>query len=464
VPRGSWSKRVRSGGVSLIGIGARDARGPARREGPHAGSRRRIRLGAGVPATRDLERTLYSTLAVVGAMTVAGTFLTHGTLSAVAFALVTAGLAVALTLLRAIATLMPPALRRTWRPLRVAVIGAAPAASDLRAELRRECVECVEVVGAIVPRPRAAGGREAADLGSLADIARLVQAHAIDLLLVGEHERRSVVVETVMRKCEGDPVRLCDVAEFYEAVFGRSPVSQLDTLWLQCILHPRYRERRAQRAFDVIVGGALAAIFLPLLAPLALLIRRDGGPALYRQERIGQDGRPFAVHKLRTMRWTAMEPSQRWSREHDARVTRVGHVLRRTHLDELPQLLAVLRGDMTLVGPRPEQPEIAAGLEALLPFWRARYRYKPGLTGWAQIHCGYAGSQDGSAWKLAHDLYYLRHQSLALDAAILVQTGYTLLFAPQFVESSKSPFVRCSDAPVEHDPEAAIASVPSTAA
>ena len=149
-------------------------------------------------------------------------------------------------------------------------------------------------------------------------------------------------------------------------------------------------------------------------------------------------------------------------------MTPIGRVLRRTHLDELPQLLSVLRGDMTLVGPRPEQPEIAAGLEEVLPLWRARYRYKPGLTGWAQIHCGYAGSRDGSAWKLAHDLYYLRHQSLALDVAILVQTGYTLLFTSQFIQNPDSPFVVGrdwpADVPAEHDPDAAIATVASSAA
>jgi lipopolysaccharide/colanic/teichoic acid biosynthesis glycosyltransferase len=422
-----------------------------------------MRLAVGVPATRGLERTLNVTLVAVGAMIATGAVLTDGTLTTVAFVLVVVELAVALTLARAIAALTPAALQRTRRPLRVAVIGAAASTNELRAELRRSAVDCVEVVGAIGEPEQSSTA-----LGPLSDVGQIVRSHAIDVLLVDEHERRPVVVETVMRSCEGDPVRLCDVSEFYEAVFGRSPVGQIGTLWLQWVLHPRYRERSAQRVFDLIVGGALAVISLPLMCLLALLVRRDGGPALYCQERIGQDGRPFIVHKLRTMRWSAEEPSQRWSREDDSRVTPIGRVLRRTHLDELPQLLSVLRGDMTLVGPRPEQPEIAAGLEEVLPLWRARYRYKPGLTGWAQIHCGYAGSRDGSAWKLAHDLYYLRHQSLALDVAILVQTGYTLLFASQFIQNPDSPFVVgrdwAADVPVEHDPDAAIATVASSAA
>jgi lipopolysaccharide/colanic/teichoic acid biosynthesis glycosyltransferase len=299
----------------------------------------------------------------------------------------------------------------------------------------------VAVAGAIVLTPRRAGAGHPLELGSLADVRRLVGVHAIDLLLVGARESRSHVLESVLRSCEGDPVRLCDLTEFYAAVFGRLPVSQTDRVWLQFVLHPRYRPRRLQRAFDLVVGGALAALFLPLLGPLALLIRRDGGPALFRQERIGQDGRRFVIYKLRTMRWEGERGPQRWSRDGDSRVTAIGRVLRRTHVDELPQLLSVLRGDMTLVGPRPEQPEIAARLEEMLPLWRGRYRHKPGLTGWAQVRCGYAGSHDGSAWKLAHDLYYLRHQSFALDVAVLVETLHTVVRAPQFVDHAASPFV-----------------------
>jgi UDP-glucose 4-epimerase len=207
------------------------------------------------------------------------------------------------------------------------------------------------------------------------------------------------------------------------------------------VLHPRFRERRSQRIVDVLVAGALALVFLPVIACMALVIRQDGGPALFRQQRIGRDGRRFVIYKLRSMRWEPDTAAARWAEDGDTRITRVGRLLRRTHLDELPQLINVLRGDMTLVGPRPEQPEFVESLEEGLPLWRGRHRYKPGVTGWAQVRCGYGGSNDGSALKLANDLYYLRHQSLALDLAILAQTAVTALSAPRRDEDAVAPFV-----------------------
>ncbi len=406
---------------------------------------RRLRAGGGVPATRHLERTLGGVITLAVAAATAGAIVPIASLSAIALALAAALFAVALVMGRAIATLMPPIPRTvrggTRKPLRVAVVGSGSTAANLSEELRQGAVECVSVVGAIVPAWRPGRPHDPCELGALADVRQIVEVHAIDVLLMADGESRPQVVDAVLRSCEGDPVRLCDLAAFYSGVFGRLPVGQADRASLQFLLHPRYRERRAQRTFDLVVGGVLAAAFLPLLGPLALLVRLDGGPAFFRQERIGRDGRRFVVSKLRTMRLEGEQTPQRWSRAGDSRVTPIGRVLRRSHLDELPQLFSVLRGDMSIVGPRPEQPEIAAGLEAVLPHWRGRYRYRPGLTGWAQVSCGYAGSTDGSAWKLAHDLYYLRHQSLALDTAILVQTAYTLLFTPQFVENAPSAFV-----------------------
>ena len=141
-----------------------------------------------------------------------------------------------------------------------------------------------------------------------------------------------------------------------------------------------------------------------------LLIRRDGGPALFAQVRIGEGGQRFRLHKLRTMRVGA-DASAQWACPDDPRITRIGAWLRRTHLDELPQLVNVLRGEMSLVGPRPEQPEFVDRLEQILPFYQRRHLMRPGITGWAQVRCGYAGSDVGSAWKLCHDLYYAKHRS-----------------------------------------------------
>jgi lipopolysaccharide/colanic/teichoic acid biosynthesis glycosyltransferase len=163
-----------------------------------------------------------------------------------------------------------------------------------------------------------------------------------------------------------------------------------------------------------------------------LPIRRDGGPALFTQVRIGEQGHRFRLLKLRTMRVGA-DSSAQWACADDPRMTRVGGWLRRTHLDELPQLVNVLRGEMSLVGPRPEQPQFVDRLEQMLPFYQRRHLMRPGITGWAQIRCGYAGSDIGSAWKLCHDLYYAKHRSAGVDLLILCETLATLVFEREAV-------------------------------
>jgi lipopolysaccharide/colanic/teichoic acid biosynthesis glycosyltransferase len=412
------------------------------------GEGQRSRVRHGIPATRDLEATLSAVLTLAGAAIALAALRPlegSGWAAAVAAAVVLL-IGAAAVLLRAVLTLSPAILR--WppggsrRPVRVAVVGPAASAHDVGAELQRAGVEAVVVAGAIVPVPAQAESRDRLELGALRELSAIVESQHLDLVLIDPGVSRPDVIAAVFESCERSPVRLCDLSAFYEDVFGRVPVTEIDTAWCQYVLHPRFRERRSQRALDLVVACALAVISAPFLAVAALLVRQDGGPVLFRQRRVGQYGRPFVIYKLRTMRWEGSDGGARWTADHDPRVTRVGRVLRRSHLDELPQILNVMRGDMTLVGPRPEQPDIAASLEASIPFWRARYRHKPGLTGWAQIRCGYAGSLDGSAWKLAHDLYYLRHRSLVLDLAILLQTASTLLVTPRQLDKPETRFLR----------------------
>jgi len=412
---------------------------------------RRWTRSAALPATRDLQLTLWTVLAAAGVAIAAGVILEPHPLATAAFTLAAVGLVGAAVILRAVTTLTPHALRpdsvRSRAPIRVAVVGTAAAALALRSALRASEVGSVEVVGAI--SPTGAVRDDDLVLGTLDAARAAVERHAIDMLLVAPDASRGQVVDVVIRTCEGHPVRVYDMAEFYEDVFGHVPIVDVDGAWFEHLLHPRFRDRTSQRFVDVAAAAVLGLACLPVLALAALVIRRDGGPALFRQVRIGRDGRPFVLYKLRTMRLG--EESAGWTAHEDPRVTPVGRVLRKLHLDELPQLVNVWRGEMTLVGPRPEQPDIVAKLEAELPLWRGRHRYKPGLTGWAQVRCGYAGSHDGSARKLAHDLYYLRHHSLALDAAIVVQTARLLvarrtpLPAPMpFLDRTRDPEVRAT--------------------
>jgi lipopolysaccharide/colanic/teichoic acid biosynthesis glycosyltransferase len=159
----------------------------------------------------------------------------------------------------------------------------------------------------------------------------------------------------------------------------------------------------------------------------------DGGPVLFRQRRVGLRGRQFEVLKFRTMRVGAELPGEaRWSTADDDRVTSVGRMLRKTHLDELPQLLNVLAGSMSLVGPRPERPELVAELERKIPHYSRRLLVKPGITGWAQVQSGYGGSDTGTAFKLSHDLYYIKHRSVLFDLLTMVETLRTLVADAQY--------------------------------
>ena len=330
------------------------------------------------------------------------------------------------------------------RTVRVAVIGSSAATRALREELALARVRRYVVVGridpALGPRPAAPPGDET--LGALADLRSVIHRHRVDLLLMTDQPSRLDVFDELARHGDDLRVRLWELSGFYEEVFGHIPVAVINSAWFQYIMHPKYRPTppRLKRALDVLVGSALLILTLPVLVVAALLVARDGGPVLYRQKRIGEGGRMFTMYKLRTMRHDR-DQQPVWSSAGDPRVTRVGQFLRRSHLDELPQVINVLRGEMSLVGPRPEQPAFVAQLERTLPFYSRRHAIKPGLTGWAQVHCGYAGSEDGSLWKLCHDLYYLKHRSLALDLRILWRTLRMPLTRDQYGEPPVIPFV-----------------------
>jgi exopolysaccharide biosynthesis polyprenyl glycosylphosphotransferase len=328
--------------------------------------------------------------------------------------------------------------RRRWGvdgPVRTAVIGSPRYAADLAHELAVARVDGYAVVGCVPHAVTESPISSVPALGALSELGELVEKHDIRLLVMTGEVPRFLVFEEVSRSCLHLPVRLWELSGFYEDVFGHVAVADINASWFQYIMHPNFRAigPGAKRALDVAVATVTLLLAAPLLAVLALIVRRDGGPVLFRQTRIGEGGRPLTVYKLRTMRvGDAHEQYTDWASKDDPRITRVGRFMRRTHVDELPQLVNVLRGDMTLVGPRPEQPEFVDRLEDIITFYARRHLVKPGLTGWAQVRCGYAGSDIGSAWKLSHDLYYIKHRSLAFDLAILCETVRTIFFDRQY--------------------------------
>jgi exopolysaccharide biosynthesis polyprenyl glycosylphosphotransferase len=182
-------------------------------------------------------------------------------------------------------------------------------------------------------------------------------------------------------------------------------------------------DHAAKRAIDLVVGLGIALAVLPLLPIVILAIKLDSpGSVLYSQERVGLNGRTFRIFKFRSMRSDAERNGAQWAQKNDARVTRIGRIMRLTRIDELPQLWNILRGDMTLVGPRPERPHFTEQLAEQLPGYNARHMVKPGLTGWAQVNYRYASSLHDTRIKTEYDLFYVKHSSLMLDIKILAKT------------------------------------------
>jgi sugar transferase (PEP-CTERM system associated) len=220
--------------------------------------------------------------------------------------------------------------------------------------------------------------------------------------------------------------------DFFETIGGRILAERIKTSWL--VFSPGFTtsalRRFSKRSFDI----AFSLLGLILSSPLALItalaVRIDSkGTAVYRQERMGQYDRSFTMYKFRSMRIDAEAQSGPvWAKEDDDRVTRVGRIIRKTRLDEIPQMWNVLKGDMSFVGPRPERPHFVKTLEKRLPYYSERHNVKPGITGWAQVCYPYGSSRAAALEKLNYDLYYIKHSSLSMDLLILFQTFRLLLF------------------------------------
>jgi exopolysaccharide biosynthesis polyprenyl glycosylphosphotransferase len=316
------------------------------------------------------------------------------------------------------------ALERVSARRRVLVVGTT-ASAEIAAEARRSrCPFEIVVAPSLLPGPDAIPDGE-----TVQDIADIVAILRPDLIVLTDDQACSAAVERLLEIADGR-FRVAGLTSFYEYAFGCVPVSHLTPMWFMSLLHVRQRRqgRVSKRLFDVGVAGVGLVLTGPLLALIALAVRASRGPVIYRQLRVGEGGRRFTIYKFRTMVEAAERPGEAvWAQHGDPRTTRVGRGLRRTHLDELPQLFNVLRGEMSIVGPRPERPEFIAMLERETPFWTRRLLVKPGVTGWAQVRCGYAGDCASAADKLAHDIWYLRHRSLAVDLMVCVRTVLLML-------------------------------------
>jgi len=268
-------------------------------------------------------------------------------------------------------------------------------------------------------------------VGTPSDMERLIAQHHIDRIVVGLSDRRGKLPVQELLRAKMAGVRVEDATTTYERVTGKILIDDLRPSWL--IFSDGFRVSRVtrlmKRTIDLVLSLALATLTLPLMLITALLVMlEDGRPVLYRQERVGENGRTFVLSKFRSMRKDAEKGGQPiWAKDGDDRITRVGRFIRKTRLDELPQLYNVLRGDMSFVGPRPERPFFVEQLSQEIPFYQQRHAVKPGLTGWAQVKYRYAGTEAETLEKLQYEFFYLRRQSLALDLRIIGRTVRSVL-------------------------------------
>jgi exopolysaccharide biosynthesis polyprenyl glycosylphosphotransferase len=219
----------------------------------------------------------------------------------------------------------------------------------------------------------------------------------------------------------------------YERVTDRVPVRFIQDRWLLLeqgfSLYSKEVVRKLKRTMDILIALLLLILLWPLMLVAVMLIKKDSpGPAIFKQTRVGEGKKEFTLYKFRSMVQNAETNGAMWAQKDDPRITQLGHWLRTTRIDELPQLINVLKGDMSLVGPRPERPEFVRDLEQEIPYYYIRHTVKPGITGWAQIMYPYGSTREDALKKLEYELYYIKNMSLLLDVKILCRTIGVMVF------------------------------------
>ncbi len=265
-------------------------------------------------------------------------------------------------------------------------------------------------------------------LGGNASLLKLIEEESIsDLIIAISGEMNGAMFQAILDAQENG-ISITTMQTVYEELFNRVPIFHLESDWVLRGFGDQSRisgfYELVKRIIDIL-GGIVGVIILTVIFPfVSIAILLDTGkPIFYRQSRLGKGGQPYNIIKFRTMVVESEKDGKpRFAQEHDTRVTRVGRFLRKSHLDEIPQFINVLLGQMSLVGPRPERPGMVQELQKSIPFYRARLLVKPGIGGWAQVNFGYAGTVEDTATKLEYDLYYIRRRNLFLDIVIIIRT------------------------------------------
>ncbi len=315
-------------------------------------------------------------------------------------------------------------------PTRVLFLGAGPRARDLARAVEREADGLWEVVGFVSSPQARTPPAVAAGLLREGPVEEVARALRVQVIVVAMEDRREGLPVDGLLRLRTRGHRVLDDVGFAEATLQRIPLSLVRPSAL--IFDEGFRVSRvtrlAKRATDLAVASVMLVALAPVMAAVALAVwASDGRPVFYAQERTGRGGRPYRMHKFRTMRRDAEKLGAAWATDQDPRVLPVGRFMRRSRLDELPQLWNVLRGDMSLVGPRPERAVFLEDLKVRWPLFALRELVKPGISGWAQLKYGYGSTMEEQAKKLEYDLYYVKNTSLFLDLVCLLATAKVVL-------------------------------------
>jgi sugar transferase (PEP-CTERM system associated) len=268
-------------------------------------------------------------------------------------------------------------------------------------------------------------------IGAVREVEPIVRERRIDSIILSLTERRGNMPVSELLHLKFGGVEVEDAHSFIEKVTGRIHLEQLSPSWL--ILSDGFRKSQflyaMKRAFDLLIAFVALVVTLPLMILVGIAIWLEtGSPIFFRQERTGYKGRSFQIMKFRSMCQMAEEGGPVWAATDDNRITRVGRFIRKYRLDELPQIFNVLKGEMSLVGPRPERPHFCDILEENIPFFELRHTVRPGITGWAQVKYQYGASVEESKTKLEYDFFYIKHMSMVLDFAILFETAKVMIY------------------------------------
>jgi sugar transferase (PEP-CTERM system associated) len=318
---------------------------------------------------------------------------------------------------------------------RVLVLGSGETAATVNRRMRRRADRRgFRVVGFVRQGDEQSVIEREPTLSLDCPLSEFVTRNDIDEIVVALEDRRENTPQDELLRCRSRGVRVFDVVDFFEREAGKVLIDQVHPSWFTYSQGFQLGDgkRFGKRLFDVTMSFLLLMVAWPfmLVTVLAIWIEDGfGAPVLYRQRRVGQDGRIYDVIKFRSMTVNAEKDGKaQWATANDSRVTRVGHIIRKTRIDELPQIINVMAGDMAFVGPRPERPEFVRELKEKIPYYEKRHCVKPGITGWAQMNYPYGASEEDTAHKLEFDLYYVKHQSLFLDFLVLLQTAEVVLF------------------------------------